>query len=178
MHRTVRYLFFCVILSCILAGCCFSLTPPSPKQLLSVFSEPFTCTVRSTLSDDGTSVTAAFVRTDTEDTLTVRGRCSDIIFTFTRGETVLSVRGNDTHPPLILQIPHISDRGAYILPQIFSVLPDETFSSVYEDDDIVVVNADGTYRAVFDHDGIPRSISYGGITADIDAFAGPTTSPA
>lgn len=175
MHRTVRNLFFCVILSCILAGCCFSLTPPSPGQLLSVFSEPFACTVRAVLSDDGTSVTAAFVRGESGDTLTVRGRCCDTVFTFERGKTVLSVRGSDTLPPLALQIPQIGGGGAYVLPQIFSVLPDETFSSVFDGDSIVVSDAAGTYRAVFDRSGIPHSICYGGITADMDAFVRPTT---
>lgn len=176
MNRFVRILFISTILSCVLAGCCFSL-PPSPQKLLSVFCGPFVCTVRLSFADSGSSHTAALVRSDTADTLTVRGDVCDTVLISRSGQTLLNVRGTDTLPPLSLPLPASDLGGVTAVLPLFSVLPDKTFSSAYADGEIIVTNADGTYQAIFDPDGIPIRITYNGLTAVIEAFSAEAHGP-
>ena len=164
------------ILSCTLTGCSLSLPPPSPGQLLAVFTQSFTCGFSGYDGTD-TEYRAALVRTDAGDTLTVYGTHADTVFRLNGAAPALQTRGSADTPPLTLPLPDGYDRGMTAFLPLFSVLSDESFSSFRTDGGITVKDAHGRYSALFSEDGMPCRITLDGKTAVIDSFA-VTTPPA
>ena len=176
MRRSMPYIIFLIILSCILTGCSLSLPPPSPTVLLGVFAEPFIC---GFTAYDGSAVPyrAALVRDLTADTLTVYGEHADTVLYHDGASLTLLTDGSADIPPLQLPLPDGYTDGIAAFLQLFSVIPDEDFTSVRGEDGIVVSRADGMYSAVFSEDGTPCRISMGKRSAVIDSFS-QTAAPA
>ena len=172
-HRTPLTVFL-IILSTILTGCSLSLPPPSPENLMTVFCEPFLCG----FSCDGIgtdSLTASLVRTAEGDLLTVYGDNIHTVLFHDGAALYMKTQGNADIPPLTLALPDGICPNAAACLALFSVLPDERFSSARCDGGILVTNADGSYTAVFGEDGTPSRITYHGITAVITSFSAEVT---
>ena len=169
MRRCIPYVIILIILSCILTGCSLSLPPPSPQTLMSVFTCPFLC---GFTAYDGSAdpYRASLVRDLTADTLTVYGAHTDTVLYCDGASLMLLTDGNEEIPPQKLPLPDGYTDGIIAFLRLFSVLPDETFTSVRAENGITVSNADGTYTAVFSENGIPIGISLDGIRAVIDSF--------
>ena len=169
MRRSIPNVIFLIILSCILTGCSLSL-PPSPTELLGVFTEPFVC---GFTAYDGSAVPyrASLVRDLTADTLTVYGDHTDTVLYHDGTALTLITDGSADDPPLKLPLPDGYDGGIAAFLQLFSVIPDGDFTSVRGEDGIVVSGTDGMYTAVFSEDGIPCRISLGSFSAVIESFA-------
>ena len=169
MRRSIPCVFFLIILSCILTGCSLSLPPPTPEQLMSVFTGPFLC---GFTAYDGSEerYRASLVRDLTADTLTVYGAHTDTVLYCDGASLMLLTDGNEEITPLKLPLPDGYTDGIIAFLRLFSVLPDETFSSVRAENGITVSRADGTYTAVFSEGGIPCRISCGDLSVIIDSF--------
>lgn len=169
MRRSIPYVIILIILSCLLTGCSLSLPPPSSEQLMSVFTGPFLC---GFTAYDGSEerYRASLVRDLTADTLTVYGAHTDTVLYCDGASLMLLTDGTEDVPPLKLSLPDGHNDGITAFLRLFSVLPDETFSSVREENGITVSCADGTYTAVFSEDGIPCRISCGDLSVIIDSF--------
>ena len=165
----LRFFLSLIILSCLLTGCSLSLPPPSPTELMSVFTEPFLCGF-TFYSSTAEPIAASLVRNETGDLLTVYG---DTVNTelFCDGATLtLRTSGNEDTPPLSLPLPDGYDAGIAAALPLFSVFPDDSYSSSRGDSGILVTAPDGSYTAVFSEDGMPTRITMGGQCAVITSF--------
>lgn len=176
MRHHALFAVFLIILSCVLTGCSLSLPPPSPQQLAQIFTKPFTCGF-SGYDGTETPYCAALVRTDSGDTLTVYGDDANVVIADNGTGPCLLARGSTGTQALSLPLPDGYDCGAAAFLPLFSVLPDDTFSSSRGDGGIVVTNADGTYCAVFSEDGIPLRLTWNGRCAVIESFTAAAPAP-
>ena len=167
-HRQLSVLLS-VILSCFLTGCSLSLPPPSPQKLMTVFTQSFTCGF-SAYDRTDLLCRAALVRNRTADTLTAYGEHTNTVLYFDGTVPTLLTGGAAELPPLSLPLPDGYDGGIAAFFALFSVLPDDGYTSVRCAEGIAVKDADGTYSAVFSEDGTPIRITHNGCTAVIDAF--------
>lgn len=170
MRRSIPYVIYLIILSSILTGCSLSLPPPSPVTLLGTFTEPFLC---GFTAYDGSAepYRASLARDLTADTLTVYGEYTDTVLYCDGASLMLLTDENEEAPPLKLPLPDGHTEGIAAFLQLFSVMGDDSFTSVRTDSGIVVCNADSTYSAVFSEDGTPCRISLGDLSVIIDSFS-------
>ena len=174
MPHRMQLTVFLIILSTILTGCSLSLPPPSPENLMTVFTEPFICGF--TCYDIGTEpLTASLVRTEEGDLLTAYGDNVNTVLFHDGAALYMKTHGNADIPPLTLALPDGICQNAAASLALFSVLPDERFSSARCDGGILVTNTDGSYAAVFCEDGTPSRITHHGITAVITSFSAEAT---
>ena len=173
----LQFLMFLIILSCLLTGCSLSLPPPSAPKLMAVFTEPFLCGF-TFYEPDAKPLQASLVRNASGDLLTVYGEHANTVLFHDGTALTLRTSGNEDTPPLQLPLPTGYDQGAAASFALFSVVPDDSFSSSHGDGGILVTSPDGSYTAVFSSDGIPQRITSGNRCAVITSFTAnppPTT---
>jgi hypothetical protein len=137
---------------------------------MSVFTGPFLC---GFTAYDGSEerYRASLVRDLTADTLTVYGAHTDTVLYCDGASLMLLTDGTEDIPPLKLSLPDGHTDGITAFLRLFSVMGDDSFTSVRTDNGIVVCNADSTYSAVFSEDGTPCRISLGDLSVIIDSFS-------
>ena len=175
-HRLLSVLLS-VILSCFLTGCSLYLSPPSPTELMTVFTRPFTCGF-SAYDGDILICRAALVRDGSADILTAYGENTAVVLYSDGASLSLKAAGSADRPPLSLPLPDGYRNGIAAFFALFSVLPDDTYTAARGAEGIVIGNTDGTYTAVFSEDGTPKRITHNGYTAVIDSFIQMASSPA
>ena len=163
MRRNIRGSIGALLLlgTAVLLFCCPGcrapmLPPPSAEELLSYETKPFVCAFTVT-EPDGSSFSALFERTETDDRLTVFGEYgSRTVFRFAGENVFLCCAGGERGEPVSVPVLLPRDRGAALWRSMFSLIF-EGPAAVTRTEDGLSVTA-GQDSLLFSEDGTLRSV--------------------
>ena len=127
---------------------------PTPEELLSYETEPFTCGFLA--QENGTEIRAALVRGLSGDTLTAEMPHSRVVFSFSGGCAYLCTAPSETEPALSVSVSLPEACGAAHWQSLFSLLPSDSMTVSRSGNGYRLSDSASGLTLFFSADGFPE----------------------